>query len=168
MANEKANNKEATKPAIAHKKRTRVKLQESTMLTTKDAQEARVWFEIDANGKTLGRLASELTRILRGKHRTSYTPHIDCGDGVIVLNAEKIKVTGNKEASKEYYHYTHHIGGLRCTSYRTMMERKPTEILRLAVKGMMPRTKLARAQMKRLRIFKGEQHDMAAQKPHKI
>jgi len=156
------------KPELPHKKQKRVKLQGTTMLTTKQAHDERVWFEVDAAGKTLGRLASELTRILRGKHRVSYTPHIDCGDGILVLNAEKIRVTGNKEASKEYYHYTHHVGGLRCTPYRRMLERKPTEILRLAVKGMMPRTKLARGQMKRLRIFKGDQHNHVAQKPHKL
>ncbi len=126
------------------------------------------WFEIDAEGKILGRLASEIANILRGKHRPDYTPHADMGDGVIVKNAEKVAVTGMKEARKEYHWYTHHIGGHRSATLRQMRERKPTEILRHAVHGMVPRTRLGRAQMKRLRLFVGGEHDMQAQQPVEI
>jgi len=141
---------------------------ETMLLTKEEAEPMRGWILLDANGKTLGRFAAEIAKVLRGKHRTTFTPHIDSGDGVVVVNASKVKVTGNKEAQKTYHRYTGHIGGGRKTTYRTMMEKKPTEILRLAVKGMMPKTKLARAQMKRLRIFAEDQHPMQAQKPIKI
>ena len=133
------------------------------MAKTEEAK--RQWFLLDATGKTLGRLASEIAKILRGKHKPTFTPHADTGDGVVVINADKVKVTGAKEAQKVYHHYTGYIGGHRETPYRTMMARKPTYILEHAVKGMVPRTRLGRAQMKRLRIFKGEEHGMAAQNP---
>ncbi|MCH9630736.1 MAG: 50S ribosomal protein L13 [Chlamydiia bacterium] len=123
------------------------------------------WFLLDAEGKTLGRFASEIAKILRGKHKTTFTPNVDSGDGVIVVNAEKIAVTGNKEAQKEYKRYTGYIGGLRATPYRVMKERKPDEIIRHAVKGMMPKTKLGKAQIKKLRIYAGTSHNMSAQKP---
>lgn len=138
------------------------------LLTKEEAQPMRGWILLDANGKTLGRFASEIAKILRGKHKTTFTPHIDSGDGVIIVNAAKVKVTGNKEAQKSYHRYTGHIGGGRQMTYRTMMQKKPTEILRLAVKGMMPKTKLANAQLKRLRIFAGDQHEMQAQKPLQV
>ena len=131
----------------------------------KEADVKRTWFVVDAEGKTLGRLASELTKILRGKHKPTFTTYIDGGDGVIVINAEKIVVTGNKEAQKEYIHYTGAISGLRRIPYRTVMARKPAHIIEHAVKAMMPKTRLANAQYKRLRVFVGAQHDMAAQKP---
>ena len=123
------------------------------------------WFLLDASGKTLGRFASEVAKILRGKHKTNFTPNVDTGDGVIIVNADKIQVTGNKEAQKEYIRYTGYIGGLRRTPYRTMKEKQPENIIRHAVKGMMPKTKLGNAQLKKLRIFAGEQHGMQAQKP---
>lgn len=123
------------------------------------------WFLLDASGKTLGRFASEVAKILRGKHKTTFTPNVDCGDGVIVINADKIVVSGNKEAQKEYNRYTGYIGGLRQTPYRMMKERQPGNIVRLAVKGMMPKTKLGNAQLKKLRIFAHENHGMQAQKP---
>ncbi|MCY3974948.1 MAG: 50S ribosomal protein L13 [Simkaniaceae bacterium] len=135
------------------------------MLKKEEVGPLRRWLLLDARDKTLGRFAAEVAKILRGKHRVSYTPHVDTGDGVIVINASGIKVTGNKEAQKTYYRYTGHIGGARTTTYRVMMERKPTEIVRLAVKGMMPKTKQARAQMKRLRIFADADHRMDAQTP---
>lgn len=141
---------------------------ETVLLSKEEAEPMRGWILLDASGKTLGRFAVEIAKVLRGKHRTTFTPHIDTGDGVIVLNASKVKVTGNKEAQKTYHRYTGHIGGGRKTSYQVMMQKKPTEILRLAVKGMMPKTKLARAQMKRLRIFAEDQHNMQAQKPVQI
>jgi large subunit ribosomal protein L13 len=135
------------------------------LLTKEEAQSARGWITLDAKGKTLGRFASEVAKILRGKHKTTFTPNVDVGDGVIVINAEKIAISGGKEAQKVYHHYTGHIGGLRETPYRMMKERKPTFIIRHAVQGMMPKTKLGKAQLKKLRIFAGESHDMSAQKP---
>src|SRR5689334_21763995 len=117
----------------------------------KEADVKREWIILDATGKTLGRLASEITKVLRGKHKPTFTTYIDGGDGVIVINAEKIVVTGNKEATKEYIYYTGAIDGLRRIPYRTMLARKPTHIIEHAVKAMMPRTRLANAQYKRLR-----------------
>lgn len=138
----------------------------STLLLTKEeAESSKGWILLDASGKTLGRFASEIAKILRGKHKTTFTPHIDCGDGVIIINASQIEVTGNKEAQKLYRHYTGYIGGLREIPYRVIMEKKPTHIIRQAVQGMMPKTKLAKAQLKRLRIFAGDNHQMQAQKP---
>lgn len=131
----------------------------------KEADVKRNWFVLDASGKTLGRFASEITKILRGKHKPTFTTYIDGGDGVIVINADKIVVTGNKEAQKEYIYYTGSINGLRRIPYRTMMARKPAHIIEHAVKAMMPKTRLANAQYKRLRVFARAEHDMAAQKP---
>lgn len=137
-----------------------------TTLSTKEAAIAdRKWYLFDAKGKTLGRLASEVAKVLRGKHKPTFTSHVDTGDGVIIINAEKIVVTGAKEAQKEYTHYTGAIGGLRVTPYRVMKDRKPEFILRHAIEGMMPKTRLAKAQLKKLRIFAGEEHDMKAQQP---
>ncbi len=129
------------------------------------AETKDTWILLDAAGKTLGRFASEVATILRGKHRPTFTPHADVGDGVVIINAEQIKVTGAKEAQKVYRRYTGFQSGLREVPYRVMMERKPTYIIEHAVKGMMPKTKLGRAQLKRLRIFAGDKHNMEAQKP---
>jgi large subunit ribosomal protein L13 len=126
------------------------------------------WFLVDAQGKTLGRFATEIANILRGKHSPDYTPHADMGDGVIIVNAEKIQVTGSKEARKVYHRYTGYRGGLRTTTYREMLEEKPEEILRHAVRGMVPATRQGRAQLKRLRIYAGEGHNLDAQKPIKV
>jgi large subunit ribosomal protein L13 len=123
------------------------------------------WFILDASGKTLGRFASEVTKILRGKHKPTFTTYADGGDGVIVINADKIRVTGAKEAQKLYRYYTGSMGGLREIPFRTMKARKPEYIIEHAVKGMMPHSRLARHQMKRLRVFKGAEHGQAAQKP---
>lgn len=125
----------------------------------------RTWFILDAAGKTLGRFAAEIAKILRGKHKPTFTTYIDGGDGVIVINAEKIAVTGAKEAQKLYRYYTGYMGGMREVPYRVMKQRKPTYMVEHAVKGMMPKTRLANAQLKRLRVFAGAEHDMAAQKP---
>lgn len=138
----------------------------TTMLKQQECQPQ--WYLVDAAGKTLGRLSTEIARILRGKHKPTWTPHVDSGDGVIVVNAEKIVVTGNKAAQKLYRHYTGHVGGLREIPYRTMQERKPDYIIEHSVKGMVPRTKLGRRQMKRLRVFAGEDHKMTAQTPVKV
>lgn len=123
------------------------------------------WFILDAAGKTLGRFASEVTKILRGKHKATFTTYADGGDGVIVINADKIRVTGSKDAQKVYVYHTGYMGGMREIPYRTMLDRKPEYIIEHAVKGMMPKTRLANAQLKRLRVYKGSEHEMAAQKP---
>ena len=123
------------------------------------------WFLVDAAGKTLGRLSTEIARILRGKHKPTFTPHTDSGDGVIVINAEKIVVTGVKAAQKVYRHHTGFPGGLKEIPYRRMLDRKPTYIIEHAVKGMIPKTRQGRQQLRRLRIFAGAEHNMQAQQP---
>lgn len=126
------------------------------------------WLIVDAEGETLGRLASRVAFILRGKHKTNFTPHADCGDNVIVLNAEKITVGGNKENTKTYIHHTGYPGGQRVTTISKMREEKPERIIMKAVKGMLPKNKLASAQMRNLRIFVGTEHPHEAQQPEKI
>ena len=138
----------------------------TTMTRKEDVQ--RQWFIFDAKGKTLGRFAAELTKILRGKHKPSFTPNVDMGDGVIVINAEKICVSGAKEAQKIYRYYTGHIGGLREIPFRTMRDRKPDFIIWRAVQGMMPKSRLGKQQLRKLRVFKGEEHQFKAQKPIKV
>ncbi len=125
----------------------------------------RKWHVIDADGQTLGRLASEISRLLRGKNKTRYTPHVDTGDFVVVVNAEKVVVTGRKAEQKVYRRHSGYPGGLKETSYEQMLARKPTEILRKAVHGMMPRTRLARKQFKKLKIYAGPEHPHDAQNP---
>ncbi len=139
--------------------------EEDKTFMLKDQEVEHNWITLDAEGKTLGRFAAEVAKILRGKHKADFTPHADGGDGVIILNAEKVSVTGNKEAQKVYRHYTGFIGGLREIPYRTMLHKNPERIIEHAVKGMMPKTKLGRRQLKRLRIFAGNKHNMEAQKP---
>ncbi len=126
------------------------------------------WLILDASGKTLGRLTTEISKILRGKHKPTFTTNLDCGDGVIVVNADKVKVTGSKEAQKIYRYHTGAMSGLREIPYRIMMARKPEYIIEHAVKGMMPKTRLARQQLKKLRVFAGQEHDLAAQQPIKV
>lgn len=138
------------------------------MLTKEQATATKNWIQVNAEGKTLGILAAEIAKILRGKHKVTFTPNIDCGDGVIVINASKVKVSGSKEAQKMYRHYTGFIGGMRATPYRVMMDRNPTFILRHAVQGMIPKTRLGKAQLKRLRIFPKEEHNLPAQKPIQV
>lgn len=135
------------------------------LLTKEEVLPARKWFLIDASGKTLGRFAAEIAKILRGKHKTTFTPHVDGGDGVIIINAEKIQVTGAKEAQKIYRYHTGAMSGMREVPYQVMKSRKPDYIIRHAVKGMMPKTRLTEAQMKKLRIFAGNEHQMEAQNP---
>jgi len=125
----------------------------------------RKWHLIDAEGQTLGRLATEISRLLRGKNKPQYTPHVDTGDFVVVVNAEKVVVTGKKAEQKVYRRHTGRPGSLRETSYEVMLERKPTEILRKAVRGMMPRTRLGRQQFKKLKIYAGSEHPHEAQNP---
>jgi large subunit ribosomal protein L13 len=125
----------------------------------------RKWYVVDAEGKTLGRLATEIARILRGKNKPQYTPHVDTGDFVVVVNADKVVVTGRKAEQKVYRRHSGYPGGMKETSYARMMERKPTEILRKAVHGMMPRTRLGRQQLRKLKIYAGPEHPHAAQSP---
>jgi len=139
--------------------------QKTRLLTKQEAIDTRKWHLLDATGKTLGRFAAEVAKILRGKHRTDYTPHVDCGDGVVIINAEKIQVTGMKEARKIYRSYTGFIGGMREVPYDTLMARKPTMILERAIKGMMPKTRLGGQQVRKLRIYAGPEHRMKAQNP---
>lgn len=125
----------------------------------------RQWFVLDATGKTLGRFASEVAKILRGKHKPTYTAHEDAGDGVIILNADKIEVTGSKDAQKIYRYHTGAMSGMRELDYRTVHKKNPEYIIEHAVKGMVPRSRLGRQQVKRLKVYKGAEHDMQAQQP---
>jgi len=138
----------------------------SYMLNKKDHK--LEWYILDASGKTLGRFAAEVAKILCGKHKPTYTPNIDSGDGVIVINADKIAVTGNKEATKEYHYYTGYMSGLRKIPFRTMKARKPEYIIEHAVKGMMPKSRLGGQLIRKLRVFAGAEHDLEAQKPIKV
>ncbi len=131
----------------------------------KPADIERKWYVIDANGQTLGRLASQVAMILRGKHKPIYTPHVDCGDHVIVINADKVVLTGKKLDQKVYYRYSGYIGGLKETSARDMLANKPEKMVYEAVKGMMPKNSLGRQMLTKLRVYKGAEHEHAAQKP---
>src|SRR5690606_29056888 len=125
----------------------------------------RDWFVVDGTDKVLGRLASEIARRLRGKHKAIYTPHVDTGDYIVVVNADKIRVTGGKEESKKYYRYTGYPGGIRETTFGKMQERFPTRALKLAVKGMLPKGPLGYAMLRKLKIYSGGTHPHSAQQP---
>ena len=125
----------------------------------------RDWFVVDASGKTLGRLATQLAFRLRGKHKPQYTPHVDTGDHIIVINAEKIAVTGNKLTDKVYYWHTGAIGGIKSRTLDKMLEQRPERVIVLAVKGMLPKIPLGRAMFKKLHVFEGAQHPHTAQQP---
>ena len=133
-----------------------------------EAKGNREWWVVDASGQTLGRLASEITRVLRGKHKPTFTPHVDAGDFVIVINCERIAVTGNKMDDVHYYRHSRYPGGLKSRTMREQMERFPDRIIYEAVKGMMPKNRLGRAQMKKLRIYAGGEHPHAAQQPQEL
>jgi large subunit ribosomal protein L13 len=135
-----------------------------TYVATPSTRE-RDWLVVDAEGKTLGRLATQIADTLRGKHKPEYTPHIDVGDFVIVVNAEKVAVTGNKREHKVYRRHSGYPGGLRSRTLGQMLERRPEEVIRLAVKGMLPRTRLGRAQLRKLKVYAGPDHPHEAQKP---
>ena len=125
----------------------------------------RKWYVVDADGQTLGRLASEIAKVLRGKNKPIYTPHIDTGDYVIVVNADKVKVTGKKLDQKIYYRHSDYVGGMKEFTLREMMDRKPERVIELAVKGMLPKGPLGRTMIKKLHVYAGPEHDHAAQKP---
>src|SRR3954467_4150118 len=129
------------------------------------ATRERNWLVVDATGKTLGRLATQIADTLRGKRKPEYTPHCDVGDFVIVVNAEKVAVTGNKRQEKRYYRHSGFPGGLRSRTFEEMIERRPEEVLRLAVKGMLPRNRLGRQQLRKLKIYAGPEHPHQAQQP---
>ncbi|ART82867.1 50S ribosomal protein L13 [Oceanisphaera profunda] len=125
----------------------------------------RDWYVVDAEGKTLGRLASEIALRLRGKHKPEYTPHVDCGDYIVVVNAEKIQVTGNKAEGKIYYSHSGFPGGLKSITFEKLIVRKPEMVIESAVRGMLPRGPLGRAMFRKMKVFVGAQHNHAAQQP---
>jgi len=131
----------------------------------KTGEVPREWYVVDAEGKTLGRLSTRIADTLRGKDKPQYTPHTDTGDFVVVVNAEKIAVTGNKMDEKMYYRHSGYPGGLKERSLREQLERRPEEVLRLAVKGMLPRTRLGRKQLTKLKVYAGPDHPHTAQQP---
>ena len=133
--------------------------------SAKPAEVRRDWYLVDATGKTLGRLSTEIARRLRGKHKPEYTPHVDTGDYIVVVNAEKIRVTGNKLKDKIYYHHTGYIGNLKSVSLEKMLEETPERVLEHSVKGMLPRGSLGRKMFAKLRVFAGPEHSHAAQQP---
>ena len=128
----------------------------------------RDWYVVDASGKTLGRLASEIARRLRGKHKPEYTPHVDTGDYIIVVNAEKVRVTGNKLKDKIYYHHTGYIGNLKSEPLGKLLDRHPERVIEKAVKGMMPRNPLGRRMLKKLKVYAGSEHAHTAQQPQPL
>ena len=128
----------------------------------------RKWYIVDAEGKTLGRLASEVANVLRGKNKPTYTPHIDTGDYVIVVNAEKIQVTGKKLDQKIYYHHSEYVGGMKEATLKEMMQKKPEFVITHAVKGMLPKGPLGRQMLKKLHVYAGPEHNHAAQKPETL
>jgi large subunit ribosomal protein L13 len=125
----------------------------------------RTWLVVDATGQTLGRLATQIATTLRGKHKPEYTPHVDTGDFVIVVNAEKVWVTGNKRADKRYYRHSGYPGGIKERTLQEMLDRRPEEVIRHAVKGMLPRNRLGRKQLTKLKVYAGPDHPHVAQKP---
>jgi large subunit ribosomal protein L13 len=129
---------------------------------------ARDWFVVDASDKTLGRLASEIAHRLRGKHKAEYTPHVDTGDYIVVVNAEKIRVTGAKTTDKIYHHHTGYPGGLKSVSFEKLIEKAPERVLQGAVKGMLPRNPLGRAMFKKLKVYAGTEHPHSAQQPQAL
>ncbi len=126
------------------------------------------WYVVDAEGQILGRLCSKVAHVLRGKHRPDYTPHVDCGDNVIVVNADKIRVTGDKADTKEYIRYTGYPGGLRTTLFKEMLNKTPERIIEIGVKGMLPKNKLGRGMFRKLHVFAGAEHPHQAQKPESL
>ena len=128
----------------------------------------RKWYVVDATGYTLGRLSSEIAKVLRGKNKPTFTPHIDTGDYVIVVNAEKIKVTGKKLDQKIYYNHSDYVGGMKETTLKEMMAKKPERVIELAVKGMLPKGPLGREMIKKLHVYAGPEHEQAAQKPETL
>ena len=137
-------------------------------VSTKPADVTRDWYVVDAEGKTLGRMATEIARRLRGKHKPEYTPHVDTGDYIIVVNAEKVRVTGNKAKDKMYYRHTGYPGGLRAMSFEKMVDHAPERTVEFAVKGMLPKGPLGRAMYAKLKVYAGTEHPHQAQQPQAL
>ncbi len=134
-------------------------------ISAKTHEVKRDWYVVDANNKVLGRMATEIARRLRGKHKAEYTPHVDTGDYIVVLNAEKVVVTGSKFTDKTYYSHTGFPGGIKSTSFEKLQKKDPVRIIELAVKGMLPRNPLGRAMYRKLKVYAGDQHPHLAQQP---
>ena len=139
-----------------------------TTYMAKPNEVERKWYTIDATNKPLGRLASEIAELLRGKHKPIYTPHVDTGDYVIVINAGKVLLTGNKRTDKHYYYHSGYPGGLKAVNYDTLLSTKPDRAIELAVKGMLPKNKLGRKMIKKLKVYAGEEHPHQAQQPEEL
>ena len=136
--------------------------------SAKPADVQRNWYVVDATDLVLGRLSTEIAHRLRGKHKVIYTPHIDTGDYIIVINAEKVRVTGNKVNDKMYHHHTGYIGGLKSTNFASLIVKDPEQVIRLAVKRMLPRNPLGRAMLRKLKVYAGNEHQHTAQQPEKL
>jgi large subunit ribosomal protein L13 len=137
-------------------------------LSTKPADVKRDWYVVDAEGKTLGRMATEIARRLRGKHKAEFTPHVDTGDYIVVVNAKKVHVTGNKAQGKQYYRHTGYPGGLRSMSFEQMIDHAPERVIQSAVKGMLPKGPLGRAMFAKLKVYAEAEHPHAAQQPQEL
>ena len=134
-------------------------------VSAKKESVTREWYVVDATGKTLGRLSTEIANRLRGKHKPEFTPHVDTGDYIVVVNAEKVKVTGNKTTDKVYHHHTGYPGGIKSITFDQLIDKAPERIIEKAVKGMMPKNKLSRSMMTKLKIYAGSEHPHSAQQP---
>jgi len=139
-----------------------------TTVSAKPAEVQRGWYLVDASEKTLGRLSTEIARRLRGKHKPEYTPHVDTGDYIVVVNAEKIRVTGNKLQNKMYHHHTGYIGNLKSISLEKLLAKAPERVIEQAVKGMMPKNSLGREMFRKLKVYAGPEHKHAAQQPQAL
>jgi len=133
-----------------------------------DKEVKRKWHIVDAKDKVLGRLASQVAHVLRGKHKTTFTPHVDTGDSVVVINAKGIKVTGKKMSQKQYKNFSGYPGGLRITNLETMLKRKPTQVVRVAIKGMLPKNKLGKKMIKKLKVYADNKHEHQSQNPKEL
>jgi large subunit ribosomal protein L13 len=140
----------------------------TTTVSAKPAEVRREWYVVDAEGKTLGRLASEIARRLKGKHKPIFTPHVDTGDYIVVVNAEKVRVTGNKLKDKMYHHHTGYIGNLKSISLEKQLQKHPERVLQTAVRGMLPRNPLGRSMMRKLKVYAGPSHQHQAQQPQPL
>tara|TARA_R100001440_G_scaffold54978_2_gene74818 strand:- start:19244 stop:19732 length:489 start_codon:yes stop_codon:yes gene_type:complete len=147
---------------------TRYKAESMKTLSAKPESVKRDWYVVDAAGKTLGRLSTEIALRLRGKHKPEYTPHVDTGDYIVVINAEQVRVTGKKSADKMYYHHTGFPGGIRSINFEKLVDKAPEQVLGHSVKGMMPKGPLGRAMFKKLKIYAGAEHPHAAQQPKEL
>ncbi|MFP4684159.1 MAG: 50S ribosomal protein L13 [Ectothiorhodospira sp.] len=136
--------------------------------SAKPAEVSRDWYVVDASGKTLGRLATELARRLRGKHKPEYTPHVDTGDYIVVVNASQVRLSGKKETDKMYYRHTGYIGHMKSASAQQLRDRTPERLIEIAVKGMLPKNPLGRAMFKKLKVYAGSEHRHAAQQPQPL